>query len=126
MSRKKIFIVDDNSMFAQMLNDHLSKHPDYDVSVFATGEDCLANLYLNPDLILLDYYLNDVSREAANGLEILQGIKKEKSPVHVIMMSGQTHYGVAAQTISKGAEQYIIKNSEAFDNIDRILEDIFR
>jgi DNA-binding NarL/FixJ family response regulator len=126
MSQKHIFVVDDNSMFAQMLKDHLSKHPAYKVSVFNTGEQCLENLYQNPDLILLDYHLNDISKEAANGLVILEEIKKEKSPAHVIMMSSQKHYGVAAKTISKGAEQYVIKDEKAFENIDNILEDIFK
>ena len=84
MSQKHIFVVDDNTMFAEMLKDHLSKHPAYKVFVFNTGEDCLENLYLNPDLIILDYHLNDVFKEAANGIEILEEIKKEKSPAHVI------------------------------------------
>lgn len=125
MSQKQIFVVDDNTMFAEMLKDHLSKHPAYKVSVFHTGEDCLENLFLNPDLIILDYHLNDVFKEAANGIEILEEIKKEKSPAHVIMMSSQTRYGIAAQTISKGAEQYVIKDDKTFENIDRLLEDIF-
>lgn len=125
MSQKQIFVVDDNTMFAEMLKDHLSKHPAYKVSVFNTGEDCLENLYLNPDLIILDYHLNDVFKEAANGIEILEEIKKEKSPAHVIVMSSQTRYGIAAQTISKGAEQYVIKDDKTFENIDRLLEDIF-
>ena len=34
MSQKHIFVVDDNTMFAEMLKDHLSKHPAYKVSVF--------------------------------------------------------------------------------------------
>jgi hypothetical protein len=34
------------------------------------------------------------------------------------------HYGVAAQTISKGAEQYVVKDEDAFKNIDIILKDM--
>ena len=125
MSQKHFFVVDDNAMFAEMLKDHLSKNPAHKVSVFNTGEECLKNLYLNPDLIILDFHLNDVFKEAANGLEILEEIKSEKSPAHVIIMSSQTRYGVAAQTLSKGAEQYVIKDDHAFENIDRLIEDIF-
>ena len=125
MSQKHIFIVDDNEMFTSMLKDHLSENPAFQISSFGTGEECMKNLYQNPDLIILDYNLNDIYREAANGLEILEEIKKHKSLAHVIMLSSQERYGVAAQTISKGAEQYVIKDDNAFVNIDKILEDIF-
>lgn len=125
MTQKKIFIVDDNEMFAKMLNDHLSNNPNYRITIFNTGEDCVKNLYLNPDLIILDYFLNDVYKEAATGLEILEEIKKHDSKVHVIMLSSQEKYTVAAQTISKGAEQYVIKDDDAFKNVSKIIQDIF-
>ncbi len=125
MSQKHIFIVDDNEMFNSMLNVHLSENPAFQVSSFGTGEECLKNLYQNPDVIILDYNLNDIYKEAANGLEILEEIKKHNNPVHVIMLSSQKRYGVAAQTISKGAEQYVIKDDDAFENIDKILNDLF-
>ena len=125
MSQKKIFIVDDNEMFAEMLKDRLSNNPSYRMSVFNTGEECIKNLYLNPDLIILDYFLNDVFKEAANGLEILGEIKRHNDQIHVIMLSSQEKYTVAAQTISKGAEQYVVKDDDAFNNIGKILLDIF-
>ena len=125
MSQKHIFIVDDNEMFNSMLNVHLSENPAYKISSFGTGEECLKNLYQNPDVIILDYNLNDIYKEAANGLEILEEIKKHNNPIHVIMLSSQKRYGVAAQTISKGAEQYVIKDDDAFKNIDVILGDLF-
>ena len=125
MSQKHIFIVDDNEMFCSMLKEHLGENPAFKISSFGTGEACLKNLYQNPDLIILDYNLNDIYKEAANGLEILEEIKKHNNPAHVIMLSSQKRYGVAAQTISKGAEQYVIKDDNAFDNIDKILGNIF-
>jgi CheY-like chemotaxis protein len=125
MSQKNIFVVDDNEMFAELVKDHLSNNPSYKISVFNTGEECLKNLYQNPDLIILDFFLNDVYKEAANGLEILEEIKKKLGSVPVIMLSSQGKYGVAAQTISKGAVQYVNKDDDAFANISRILKDIF-
>jgi two-component system, OmpR family, response regulator len=125
MSQKHIFIVDDNEMFNSMLTEHLSENPAFQISSFETGEQCLKNLYQNPDLIILDYNLNDIHKEAANGLEILEEIKKHKSPAHVIMLSSQERYSIAAQTISKGAEQYVIKDDNAFSNIDKIVEGLF-
>lgn len=119
---KSIFVVDDNKMFAQMMKDHLSENPQYKINVFYSGEDCLKSLYLAPDVIILDYNLNDESKEVKNGLEILAEIKKEIPSPHVIMLSSQERYGIALETISKGAEQYIIKDDKAFENIDSYLK----
>ena len=121
---KSIFVVDDNKMFAQMLKDHLNENPQFKVSVYHTGEDCLKNMYLSPDVVILDINLNDESKEAKNGLEILAEIKKEIPSPHVIMLSSQERYGIALETISKGAEQYIIKDKNAFENIDSYLKDL--
>ena len=122
MSQKKIFIVDDNEMFAQMVQDHLSAFPKYKTEIFNTGEECLKHLHESPDLIILDYHLNDVYKDAADGLAILERIKKEQPGVVVIMLSSQGKYTVAAKTISKGAVQYVVKDDNAFDNISRIIE----
>ena len=121
---KQIFIVDDDKMFAEMLKDHLNRTPAFKVSVFNSGEECLKNLFQNPVVIILDYYLNNSSKEAADGLEILEEIKKHNDRIHVIMLSGQEHYGIALQTIAKGAAQYIIKDDQAFEKISIYLKDI--
>lgn len=121
---KRIFIVDDSEMFTQMLSDHLTENPKYKVSVFHTGEECINNLFQNPELIILDYYLNDVSTEAADGLEILTEIKKYNERIQVIMLSSQEHYGVALQTIAKGASLYVMKDDHAFQKIDNFLKEL--
>lgn len=119
---KHVFIVDDDKMFATMIKDHLSSRPDLRISVFHTGEECKKNLFRNPDIIILDYYLNTVFKDAEDGLAILSAIKKHNESIHVIMLSSQERYGIALQTISKGAEQYIIKDKKAFDKIDEALK----
>ena len=58
----------------------------------------------------------------ADGLRILEKIKKLDRSVHVIMLSSQTQYGVALQTVAKGAEQYVLKGKDQFDQIDRIVQ----
>ena len=121
---KKIFIVDDDVMLATMLADHLRSSFPHQVEVFHTGEDCLARLNEHPDLVILDHHLNSVVTDAADGLRILQRIKKLDRQVHVIMLSSQTQYGVALQTVAKGAEQYVIKGTDQFDQIDRIVKEM--
>ena len=119
---KKIFVVEDDEMTANMISDHLTKNPLHQVSVFNTGEDCLKNLYNNPDIIILDYKLNSVVADAEDGYQILQKIKKMDNSIHVIMLSSQEDYTKALQTIVKGALEYVVKDDNAFKRIDQILE----
>jgi len=122
MANKKIFIVDDDVMLATMLADHLRGNFPVDVLEFHTGEACLAKLGEHPDLVILDYHLNNTVKDAADGLHILEKIKKMDRQVHVIMLSSQTQYGIALQTVAKGAEQYVIKGKDQFDQVDRIVK----
>lgn len=75
-----------------------------------------------PDFIILDYYLNTVEKNAANGMEILKTIKKNYPAIHVIMLSSQDSYNTAMQTILKGAEQYVVKDENAFEKIAQMID----
>lgn len=120
---KKIFVVDDDPLQTEALRDYLMKKVPHEVHIFNTGEDCLKHLTENPDVVILDYYLNSISKEAANGMEILKQIKKYYPDIHVIMLSSQERYGVAMQSIQKGAELYVIKDETAFEKIASMIGD---
>jgi DNA-binding NarL/FixJ family response regulator len=118
---KKIFIVDDDVMLTEALSDYLTRDVAHEISCFHTGEECLKYLTGNPDIVILDYYLNSVHKDAANGMEILEVIKKNYPNIHVVMLSSQEHYGVAMKTLIKGAEQYVPKDEDAFETIAEII-----
>lgn len=119
---KKIFVVDDDPMLTEAISDYLTRSTAHKISCFATGEACLKRLHENPDIIILDYYLDTVQKDAANGIEVLKAIKKHHGHIHVIMLSSQEQYGIAMQTIQKGAEQYVIKDNDAFANIAKMID----
>ena len=119
----KIFLVEDDAFFAQLMSDHLSNNKMYEVSVFRTGAECLQQLFENPAVVIMDYHLDSMSKSSDNGMALLEQIKKTNPLVHVIVLSSQQHYGIAAKTIAKGAEQYVMKDDDAFKKIDNILED---
>jgi two-component system OmpR family response regulator len=121
---KKIFIVDDDAMLTEALKDYLTRTTPNEIYVFSTGEECLKHLPENPDVIILDYYLNTVHKDAANGMEILQVIKKHYPGIHVIMLSSQEHYAIALQTLQQGAGQYVIKDENAFGKIVSLIREL--
>jgi|SRR5690554_1429011 len=121
---KKIFIVDDDSMLTEALRDYLTRNVAHEIHCFATGEACLKHLNQNPDVMILDYHLNTVEKDAANGMEVLKTVKKNYPKIEIIMLSSQESYVVAMQTIQKGAEQYVIKDKEAFEKIAQLISKI--
>lgn len=114
---KKIFVVDDDEMLSVALEDYLTRKTPHEVYLFSTGEECLRHLHALPDIIILDYHLNSVARNAENGIKILEQIKSYASQIKVIMLSGRDIYKLAIQTGYKGADEYVIKDEQAFDNI---------
>src|SRR5210317_1162112 len=96
----KIFIVDDEPLLTEMLTDYLNDHnQNLDIKSFPTGEECLQCMDENPNLVVLDYYLNSKEKDAANGIDILKEIKKRNKLLPVIMLSSQKSYATASQTI---------------------------
>ncbi|MDX1478478.1 MAG: response regulator [Saprospiraceae bacterium] len=119
----RIFIVDDEPLLTEMLSDYLSgRNPGFDIRSFPTGEACLQRLEDDPDLVILDYYLNSREKEAANGIDILREIKARNKALPVIMLSSQNSYGTAGRSISYGAMHYVIKGQDAFEEIGKLID----
>ena len=119
----KVFIVDDEPLLTSMLSDYLSERDDsLRIRSFATGEACLQQLHEQPDLVILDYYLNSREKDAANGMDILKEIKEQNRTLPVIMLSSQKSYSTAARTIQHGAIHYVMKGKDAFPEIYDILK----
>ena len=59
MDSYKIFIVEDDPWYGEILEYHLSLNPDYIITRFCTGKECLANMHKQPDLVTIDFYISD-------------------------------------------------------------------
>ena len=119
MSTFKIFVVEDDTFYGEMLKYHISLNPDYIVEKFENGKECLDNLYKNPAVISLDYSLPDMS-----GLEVLRKVKEYNSDVPVIIVSGQEDVSTAVNLLKEGAYDYFVKDDETKDRIWNALKNI--
>ncbi|MBK6730679.1 MAG: response regulator [Bacteroidetes bacterium] len=126
--RYKIFLVDDDTKHLVMLKNHLEKKSEYmlDIQIFSNGESCMEKLHEKPDIFILDYYLDGIKTDAANGLEIMKRILVKLPDAKIIMMSGQDNLQVAIDTIDHGAYDYIIKGESAYLRAQMILDHIIR
>jgi two-component system OmpR family response regulator len=127
MNEKKIllFLVDDDALFLKSLEIEFAQSTQSVIKKFATGELCLENLAQNPDIIILDYYLNSVDKNAINGLETLDRIKTAFPQIPVIMLSSQDKIAVAVNCMKHQAFDYIVKSETAFIRLQKSITTIF-
>jgi two-component system OmpR family response regulator len=104
------------------LEDYLARKTSHEVYLFNTGEECLEHIEEQPDIIILDYNLNAVKKDAANGLVILEAIKKLDNNVRIVMLSTHDATWLILQTVELGAAGYVVKDENAFDKILSLCE----
>lgn len=119
-----IFLVDDDALYLKSLEIDFLQSAEYEIKTFATGEFCLENLSQNPDVIVLDYYLNGIDKNAIDGLETLDRIKKENQHVPVIMLSSQDKIEVAVNCMKHEAIDYIVKSETAFLRLNKTIAEV--
>ena len=110
----KLFLVDDDVLFLKSLEIEFIHHTDFTVETFATGELCLENLSHGPDVIILDYHLNGIEKNAMNGIETLDKIKAFNPDIPVVMLSAQDKIDVAISCMHHKAFDYVVKSETAF------------
>jgi len=123
MSDKRIllFLVDDDALFLKSLEIEFAQSDQYTIKTFATGELCLDSMAQNPDIVVLDYYLNGVDETAINGLETLDRIKECSIITPVIMLSSQDSIEVAVNCMKHHAFDYIVKSETAFIRLQKTI-----
>ena len=126
LKKIKIFIVDDDVLFLKSLQIQFNENPIYDVEIYPTGELCIENLQKNPDIVILDYHLDGIEKNAMNGLKTLDIIKSTNSAIPVIIISAQDKIEVAVSCIHHKAFDYVVKSETSFVRLQKIISAIFK
>ena len=120
-----LFLVDDDALFLKSLEIEFADNTESVLKTYTTGELCLENISQNPDVVILDYHLNSINKNAINGLETLDRIKKANQAIPVVMLSSQDKIEVAVNCIKHQAFDYIVKSETAFIRLQKIITTIF-
>jgi two-component system OmpR family response regulator len=120
-----VFLVDDDQMFQKSLGHYINYDKNLPIrfSCFNSGEDCVKNLVLKPDVIILDYVLGDSNETSMNGIEVLENIRKKSPETAVIMLSGKANVEIVAGAMKRGAVDFIEKNEMAFLKVQHLIND---
>ena len=117
---KKVFLVEDDEIFAFLVENKLSKVPGVELSTFQIGQDCIDELGGKPDVVFLDYSL-----PAMNGLDVLRLIKEQSPATRVVMLSGLEWQQVVDECMEAGAEDFIQKDSAVANKVHGKLLEMF-
>ena len=106
----RVFIVEDDEWYGEVLKYHLSLNPEFEVFLFESANECLSNLHLKPNAISIDFQLPDL-----NGEQLMEKIHAYNESIPVIIISGQKDITIALNLLKKGANDYLIKDDSTKD-----------
>ena len=112
MANFKIFLVEDDPWFGELIKHYLSLNPDYEIHLFQCAKDCLNNLHLKPDFVSIDFGLPDLTGDL-----LLKKIKEVNKNIPVIIISGQEDVAIAVTLLKNGAEDYITKDDNTKEKL---------
>ena len=124
-----VFIVDDSEMQRTMLTDHLAKCLELEIKAFPNGEYCIREIITGnvqePDLVLMDYFLDVTPGSAKDGIEVLTKLKEICPNAKVIMLSSVSNERIIEMAKKQGALDYVVKNALGYQQLDSVLEKHF-
>lgn len=117
----KIFLVEDDNFFANVVTAKLEQLENIELSHFPTGKEFLDAMYQNPDIVIIDYDLPD-----SNGLDLLKAVKKINKNLIAIFLSGQSELNVVVEAYKENADRYIIKDQNSIVELSQNVESFIK
>jgi DNA-binding NarL/FixJ family response regulator len=118
-----VFLVDDDTLFLTALKHHLREKFKSAIKIhtFSRAQECLSHIQEKPDLVVLDYYLDNDTDNPMDGIQVLRKIKEVSNETTVVMLSGQEEQAVVEESLRSGASQYLAKGNKAMVAIQKLL-----
>ncbi len=120
-----VFVVEDNKVYSEALKAYLSVEIPAitEVKTFPVGETCLMELHKNPDMIIIDHFLDSRFYDAEPGLEIIKKIRAEKPEVNIIVLSSQQDIDVILEMVKKYNCSFVQKDENAFGKVGELVRE---
>lgn len=119
-----VLLIDDNDDDARLLDEWLSRLPDWQVRlehVADPGKAVASIQTSNPDLLFLDYRMGPVT-----GLDVLREVRGANLLLPVIVLTGQGDEYIASEITQAGADAYLVKDDlptpRLADTMRRVME----
>jgi two-component system, chemotaxis family, chemotaxis protein CheY len=114
-----IFLIEDNTVYAEFIKKSLGQNPAYKISHFTSAESALKAIQgAMPDALVIDYNLPGMT-----GIDFFEAIKSKLKDHHkIIMMSALEDGNLVLGFIQKGVRDYVIKDENVIESLAAILE----
>lgn len=133
----KIFVVEDSDIFRELITrfvedidgrEFFGKNENFEIESFRSGEECMNAISKQPDIVLLDYFLdsNSSENELIDGLETLKQIKKYSPKSKIIAVTSQGDFWVSTQFYLWGASDYISKGPGIREKVQKSVKNMLR
>jgi len=123
MTDKLIFFVDDEPMFINLMEYTFKCKSGYTTKTFNSAEACIEHLYMNPDLVVVDFFLDNGDSEMT-GMDLVKKIKETNPATLLVFLSGNDDDAVINEAKAVGVEKYILKNGYFIDNLTECISKI--
>ena len=105
MEKFKIFFIEDDPWYGEILACPLSLNPNYGMERLVSDGDYLQDLSSRPGLIIFDYSLPGL-----DGPDLLRNVRASHPKLPVIVISDQEDAAAAVELLKEGASDYFVKN----------------
>ena len=106
----KVFIIEDDPIVTSVIRQSLLVSNNCEIHTFDNANDSLNSLYLNPDIVILDYNLPD-----EDGFSVMTKIKSYSQHIQVVICSGQEKADVVLKCLNNGANGYVFKDEKMIE-----------
>jgi hypothetical protein len=126
-----ISIIEDNSVFSNLIVSHLRSNKFKRIESFQNGEECLINLYKNPDIVIQDYVANEMIEYKIQKSSIKSNLntefiflsdlnnfsKNSHQNNDFIPIAQSEKFDVATDIIKYGPHEFVVKNLFALNKL---------
>jgi two-component system response regulator AtoC len=105
--KSKIFVLEDDLFYSEILKRSLEMNPDNEVVVFNSGEEFKKALYQKPNIATIDFGIPNTNIKS-----LINQIKSEYPTTEMIVVSGQEDIKIAIDLLKLGVYDYIVKDDE--------------
>jgi DNA-binding NarL/FixJ family response regulator len=119
MSKIRVFLTDDHTLFRQSLRSLLAAEPDLEIAGEAANAADAVELtrQVRPDVVLMD-----IGMAGMSSFEATRQIRKERPETRVIFLSMYDDEDYVAECVEMGANGFILKDSPADQLLTAIRE----
>jgi two-component system phosphate regulon response regulator PhoB len=115
-----IYLVEDDTIYAEFITKSLSKNPAYSFKTFESAEEGLKAIEgLLPEILIIDYKLPGMS-----GIDLYEKIKGRLTEKNkVVMLSSLDDGNLVLNFIQRGVRDYVIKDENVIESLEAVLND---